>query len=106
MRITGIVLLTFFSIVSFGQSIDIMTYNIRYNNTGDGINQWSNRKEKVYSLIKKYDPEIFGVQEAMHDQMQDLRANLSNYEYVGVGREDGKEKGEYSAIFYKKDRFK
>lgn len=106
MRITGIILLVFISTLTSGQSIDIMTYNIRYDNPGDGINQWSSRKEKVYSLIKKYDPEIFGVQEALHHQLQDLKINLKDYEYVGVGRDDGKEKGEYSAIFYKKERFK
>ncbi len=106
MRKTGILLLVLISTLSFGQTIDIMTYNIRYDNTGDGINQWSSRKEKVYSLIKKYDPEIFGVQEAMHNQVQDLKGILREYDYVGVGRDDGKQKGEYSAIFYKKDRFK
>jgi endonuclease/exonuclease/phosphatase family metal-dependent hydrolase len=106
MRITGIILLVFISTLAFGQSIDIMTYNIRYDNTGDGINQWGSRKEKVYSLIRKHDPEIFGVQEALHHQLQDLKTNLNGYDYIGVGRDDGKEKGEYSAIFYKKDRFK
>jgi endonuclease/exonuclease/phosphatase family metal-dependent hydrolase len=92
--------------VVFGQSFDVMTYNIRYDNAGDGINRWDNRKEKVYALIKKYDPEIFGVQEALHHQLQNLKNNLKDYEYIGVGRDDGKEKGEYSAIFYKKGRFK
>jgi endonuclease/exonuclease/phosphatase family metal-dependent hydrolase len=106
MRIIGIVLITFISTLTFGQAIDIMTYNIRYDNTGDGINQWSSRKDKVYNLIKKHDPEIFGVQEAMHNQMQDLKAALSDYDYVGVGRDDGKQGGEYSGIFFKKERFK
>lgn len=92
--------------VAVGQSFDVMTYNIRYDNPGDGINQWGMRKEKVYSLIKKYDPEIFGVQEALHHQLEDLKKNLPGYDYVGVGRDDGKQKGEYSAIFYKKNQFK
>lgn len=106
MRTTAVIVLMFISTLVLAQPIDVMTYNIRYDNPGDGINQWGSRKEKVYALIKKYDPEIFGVQEALHHQLQDLKANLKEYEYVGVGRDDGKDKGEYSAIFYKKDRFK
>lgn len=82
-----------------------MTYNIRYDNPGDGINQWSNRKEKVYDLIRKYDPDLLGVQEALHHQLKDIVGNVSAYAFIGVGRDDGKEKGEYSAILYKKDRF-
>jgi endonuclease/exonuclease/phosphatase family metal-dependent hydrolase len=106
MRLIGIILLTCISTLALGQSMDIMTYNLRYDNTGDGINQWSNRKEKVFALIKKYDPEIIGIQEGLHNQLQDLKKGLPDYEYLGVGRDDGKQKGEYSAILYKKDRFK
>jgi endonuclease/exonuclease/phosphatase family metal-dependent hydrolase len=71
----------------------------------DGVNQWGNRIEKVTDLIKKHNPDLFGVQEALHNQMMDLQNNLPDYQFVGVGRDDGKEKGEYSAIFYKKDKF-
>lgn len=83
-----------------------MTYNIRLNTTSDGVNAWPNRKQKVADLIKKANPDAVGVQEALHDQMQDLASALPEYEYAGVGREDGKEKGEYTAIFYKKSRLK
>lgn len=89
-----------------GQSLKVMTYNIRLNTTSDGINSWPNRKEKVADLIKKIDADAFGVQEALHDQMQDLQKALPDYAFVGVGRDDGKEKGEYTAIFYKKSRLK
>lgn len=106
MRCFILFLLLFTTGLAVGQSFEVMTYNIRYDNPGDGINQWGNRKEKVYSLIKKYDPEIFGVQEALHNQLEDLKNNLTDYDYVGVGRDDGKQKGEYSAIFYKTNRFK
>lgn len=105
MRITAVFLFIIVSVAGFGQSIDVMTYNIRYDNPGDGVNQWSNRKDKVFALIKKYDPEIIGLQEALHHQLQELVSNLKDYEAIGVGREDGKQKGEYSAILYKKDRF-
>lgn len=88
------------------QSLKVMTYNIRLNTTSDGVNSWPNRKETVADLIKKINPDAFGVQEALHDQMQDLLKALPDYTFVGVGRDDGKEKGEYTAIFYKKARLK
>jgi endonuclease/exonuclease/phosphatase family metal-dependent hydrolase len=90
----------------FGQSqnIKVMTYNIRFDNPGDGVNRWSGRKDKVISLLKGYDPDILGVQEALVHQIDDITAN-TGYAYVGVGRDDGKKKGEYSAILFKKDRF-
>jgi len=56
--------------------LKVMTFNIRYDNQGDGVNQWSNRKEKVADLIRKYDPDIIGVQEALHNQMEDLGGAL------------------------------
>ena len=88
-----------------GQSIKVMTYNIRLDTEQDGVNAWPKRTKKVFELIRKYDPDILGVQEALHHQMQDLVKNLNEYGYVGVGRDDGKEKGEYSAILYKKKKF-
>ncbi|WP_221390931.1 endonuclease/exonuclease/phosphatase family protein [Dyadobacter sp. NIV53] len=94
--------------LSFAQKnepINIASYNLRYDNKGDGINAWPNRKENVKGLIKFHDFEIFGVQEALIGQLKDV-AELSEYAYTGKGRDDGKEAGEHSAIFYKKDRFK
>jgi endonuclease/exonuclease/phosphatase family metal-dependent hydrolase len=88
------------------QPMKVMTYNIRYDNPGDGPNQWDKRKDKVFRLLKKYDPDIIGVQEALHHQLEDIEKNLKVYEYFGAGRDDGKQKGEYSAVFIRKDRFK
>jgi len=87
------------------QTVSVMSYNIRLDTEADGVNQWKNRPNKVIGLIKKYNLDLFGVQEAMHNQMLDLQKGLPEYSYVGVGRDDGKEKGEYSAIFYKKEKF-
>jgi endonuclease/exonuclease/phosphatase family metal-dependent hydrolase len=87
------------------QSVKVMTYNIRYDTPVDSINQWGKRTSKVYALIKKYDPDILGIQEALHNQVTDLVGNLEAYAYIGVGRDDGKTSGEYSAILYKKSRF-
>ncbi len=93
------------SLTGFSQTVTVMSYNIRMDTKADGVNQWGNRIEKVNNLIKKYNPDLLGVQEALHNQMMDLQKNLPDYQFVGVGRDDGKEKGEYSAIFYKKDKF-
>ena len=82
-----------------------MTYNLRLDTQADGVNAWPNRKQKVFGLITKTDPDLFGVQEALHNQINDLKASLLQYDFVGVGRDDGKTKGEYSAIFYQKNRF-
>jgi endonuclease/exonuclease/phosphatase family metal-dependent hydrolase len=90
----------------FAQSVKVMTYNIRLDHPSDGINQWPTRKTKVFDLIKKYNPDIFGVQEALPNQMEDLAQNLPDYSHIGVGRDDGKNKGEFSALFYKKNKYK
>lgn len=84
---------------------NVMTYNIRYDNPDDSLNNWKYRKERVVNSILFYDADILGTQEVLHNQMEDLRESLPGYESIGVGREDGKEKGEYSALFYKKSRF-
>ena len=82
------------------QELNVMTFNIRYNNKNDSLNAWSYRKDNAASQIKFHNVHILGVQEALHEQMMDLSQSLSQYKYVGVGRDDGKTKGEYSAIFY------
>lgn len=77
-----------------------MTFNIRLNTSRDSLNAWPHRKDKVASQILFHEVHILGVQEALHDQMGDLRDRLKKYKSIGGGRDDGKEKGEYSAIFY------
>lgn len=105
MRAVLVLLFFMTTIGAYAQSIKVMTYNIRLDTPVDSVNQWPKRMHKVFVLIKKYDPDILGVQEAIHHQLMDLVKNLPEYDYVGVGRDDGKTKGEYSAILYKKDRF-
>lgn len=87
------------------QSVKVMSYNIRFDNPGDGENAWPNRIQKVAHVIQKYDPDLIGIQEALHYQLEDLIRVLPDYTYVGVGRDDGKQLGEYSAILYKNNRF-
>ena len=93
------------SFLLFSQPVSVMTYNIRYNNPQDGINAWPNRVTKVGALIQQYNPDIVGIQEALHSQLVDLMRILPEYSYVGVGRDDGKENGEFSAILFKNNRF-
>ena len=82
----------------------VMTFNIRYDNPGDGVNAWPNRKDWVASLIRWHGADIIGVQEALKHQLTDLDARLPGFARVGVGRADGREKGEFSAILYRADR--
>ncbi|RZJ69830.1 MAG: endonuclease/exonuclease/phosphatase family protein [Flavobacterium sp.] len=96
------------STIAFAQKkaspINIITYNIRLNVASDGINAWPNRKDNVKALVKFHDADILCVQEALPEQFDALLEN-SNFDVVGVGREDGKRKGEFSAVYFDKDRF-
>lgn len=92
-------------VVSNQHSLNVMSFNIRYDNPDDSLNSWQYRKDRVANAIRFYEVDILGTQEVLHHQLQDLKKLLSEYEVVGVGREDGKEKGEYSALWYNKDRF-
>jgi len=82
-----------------------MSYNIKYANENDCENSWSKRKEHITNQIKFYEPEIMGVQEALISQLKHFESEMENYKYVGVGRDDGKEAGEFSAIFYNAKEF-
>ncbi|MBF7092971.1 endonuclease/exonuclease/phosphatase family protein [Flavobacterium sp. ALJ2] len=97
-----VMLLSFCGI--YGQNLKIMTYNIRLDVASDGENAWTNRKGFFTSQIQFYAPDIFGVQEAMPNQVNDIATALPSYNHVGIARE-GEGKGESSSIFYKKDRF-
>src|SRR5688572_1863814 len=99
-KLFGIFLLSLASNTAITQELNVMTFNIRLNTAADSMNAWPYRKDNVASQILFHDVHIVGVQEALHDQMTDLQQRLPRYKYKGVGRDDGKEKGEYSAIFY------
>ena len=86
-------------------TLKIMTFNIRYNNPGDSIYNWDHRKDMVYDIVRNYKPDIVGMQEALHGQLNDLQNALKDYSWCGVGRDDGRDAGEYAAICYKTTRF-
>ena len=87
------------------QEIKVISYNIRYNNPNDGKDIWENRRSSVVDFIKNENPDFLGLQEVTLSQLTYLNTNLTEYSYVGVGRDDGKTKGEYSPIYYKKTLF-
>ena len=87
------------------QQIKVMSYNIRLDVASDGDNRWDARKDKVAALMNYYEADFIGSQEVQHHQLQYLLSQLTKYNYIGVGRDDGKEAGEYSCIFYNKEKF-
>lgn len=101
--ISLICFLLFFSVVN-AQNIKVMTYNIRLDLKSDEINAWSQRKDFFTAQLQFYSPDIFGIQEALPNQVSDISAALPGYTHVGVGR-DGNNTGEASSIFFKKKRF-
>jgi len=79
----------------------VASYNLRMDTPSDSLNSWEHRKAKVNSLIRFHDFDIFGTQEGFHHQIMDI-IKPGDYAYTGVGRDDGKDAGEHSAIIYKK----
>jgi endonuclease/exonuclease/phosphatase family metal-dependent hydrolase len=99
-----------FAMSSSGQGkkdppFNVITYNIRMNTPDDGVNAWPLRKEKVAGLLRFHQADIFNVQEALPEQMDDLAALFPDFDHVGVGRDDGIRKGEHMAVFFSKSRF-
>lgn len=88
------------------QPFNVMSFNIRLNTASDSLNAWLYRKDNLASQVLFHDIKILGVQEALHSQMLDLQERLPQFRYCGGGRDDGKTKGEYSAIFYDTVLFK
>ena len=85
--------------------INAITYNIRYNTPSDKENAWPNRRNDVIKLLKLHKADVFSVQEALYDQIMDMKEGMTGFDYVGVGRDDGNINGEFSAIYYNSNRF-
>ncbi len=94
-----------FTVLATAQSINVITFNIRWDNPDDGVHNWQHRKHNVTALLNFHDADIFGMQEVLHSQLEYVAENMPEYNWVGVGRDDGETKGEYSPIFYRADRF-
>jgi endonuclease/exonuclease/phosphatase family metal-dependent hydrolase len=103
-----LVFLSFTSIHTslFSQDFNFATYNLRYQNSSDTGNLWQQRAPILISLIRFHQFDIFGTQEGLQNQLTDIQKGLPEYDFYGVGRDDGKDQGEHSAIFFRKERFK
>ena len=98
-------ILILFTTDIFPQPIRIITFNIRLDIPADGSNAWTNRKENLVSMIRFHKADIIGLQEAQRHQIEFIQKSLPEFSWFGVGRDDGKEKGEFTAIFYRRNRF-
>lgn len=107
-RILLVAILMVCAVVVSAQDLYVGTYNIRYKNKDDSIkgNVWTKRCQVMCDQINFESPDVLGMQEVLVGQLHDFQRLLDNYSYIGVGRDDGKEAGEYAAIFYKNDRVK
>lgn len=107
-RILLVAILMLCAVVVSAQDLYVGTYNIRYKNKDDSIkgNVWTKRCQVMCDQINFESPDVLGMQEVLVGQLHDFQRLLDNYSYIGVGRDDGKEAGEYAAIFYKNDRVK
>lgn len=83
-----------------------ISYNVRLGTGDDGVNKWSNRKAASIRMIEQEKPLVLGLQEALYDQIKYFDAKLTDYERVGVGRDDGKQEGEFMAVYYNKHQCK
>lgn len=91
--------------VLIGQPFSVMTYNIKYDNQQGGQDSWESRRDKMVLQLQHYQPAIFGIQEGLVHQLAFLDSALYRYAYTGVGRDDGRDGGEFSAIFYDSTSF-
>jgi endonuclease/exonuclease/phosphatase family metal-dependent hydrolase len=86
--------------------ISVMTFNIRYATDRDAENRWTARRQMLADLLRKHNPDLIGVQEALDAQLSDILRAVPGYAVAGVGRDDGREAGEYSAILFRSSRFR
>ena len=102
------IVLVAFAVMQVSAQLLVGSYNIRYKNGGDSVkgNVWEKRCQVICDQVNFMSPDIFGTQEVLHTQLVDMLASLDGYEYIGVGRDDGAQGGEYAAVFYKTDRLR
>ena len=106
--VLSLVLLFTLSAMNLQAQMLVGSYNIRLKVSSDSVagNVWAKRCQVICDQVNFMSPDIFGAQEVLHTQLIDLLARLDGYDYIGVGRDDGKTGGEYAAIFYKTDRLR
>jgi len=93
-------LFTFMVLNLNAQSLTVVSYNIRLDVASDSLNRWDNRKDFLIGQLNFYEPDVFGIQEGLLHQLEEIKKGMPGYNYLGKGREDGLKNGEFSAIFY------
>ncbi len=86
--------------------LTVMSFNIRYGTASDADNHWLKRREQLFALLREQQADVIGLQEALHDQIEEILQAVPGYDYVGVGRSDGRRAGEYAAILYRTARLR
>ena len=86
--------------------LTVMSFNIRYGTANDGDNHWLKRRDQLFALLREQQADVVGVQEALHSQLAEILQAVPGYDYVGVGRSDGRTAGEYAAILYRTSRLR
>ena len=86
--------------------LTVMTFNIRYGAAADGENHWLKRRDQLFALLRDEQADVIGLQEALRGQIEEILSAVPGYDYVGVGRSDGRQGGEYAAILYKTARLR
>ena len=114
MKLKSLLLITLVTIAFCGcqsnyqpTTFTVASYNLRNANGNDSLhgNGWGQRYPVIAKMVQYHDFDIFGTQECFLHQLKDMKEALSGYDYIGVGRDDGKTQGEHSAIFYRTDKF-
>jgi len=100
-----LILLFWMPVYLFAQEINIISFNIRLNTSHDSENAWPHRSKMASGLLRFHDADIFGLQEALYEQITDLENDLEDFEWIGVGRDDGQKSGEFCPLFYKPSKF-
>ena len=100
-------ILSFVGCTNINQKVGVRwaTFNIRLDTPYDSLNSWQYRRDRACQWIKDMNIDVFGAQEVLHNQLVDMEERLPDFQAIGVGRDDGKEGGEYSAVFFKKNKF-
>ena len=86
------------------EPLTVMSFNIRYGTANDGENRWANRREFLFDVVRRADADVIGLQEALDGQVREILAAVPGYGLVGVGRDDGRARGEYAAILFRTSR--
>tara|TARA_R110002167_G_scaffold29977_15_gene99542 strand:- start:1215 stop:2012 length:798 start_codon:yes stop_codon:yes gene_type:complete len=92
--------------MGYGQTTKVITYNIRYDSQNDSLDRWTERRSDLVKLVQEQKPAFMGIQEGLYHQVTYIDSCLVEYEFIGVGRDDGQKKGEFSAVFYDTSKYR